>query len=543
MSTSNKSVFIKGAAILSIAGLICKVIGAFYRIALVNILSPTGMAYYEMAYPIYSFLLVLASAGIPTAISKLVSEKVAINDYRGAHRTFQVAYKAMAAIGFVTAILLFAGAKFYARFAELDLAFYALWAIAPSLFFVSVISAYRGYFQGLQMMNPTAVSQVVEQVGKLVLGFALAGMMVDKGLHFGAMGALLGVTISEFIAMLLLIVMYNMHKGDIKANMRLNHDRMLRRQSDKSILKMVIIVSLPMTIGSSIMPLVSMTDTVIVMKRLISAGFAERVAQDMYGVYVGSITSVINMPAVLSLSLGMSLVPAIAAALAIRDHRGAQSTANIGLKMALLIGLPCAAGLYLCAQPVLNLLYGRSLTAEQMTIAVRLLEIMAFAVLFLTIVQTLTSVIQGYGKFLIPVYNLVVGAVVKIVVSIILVGMPSININGAAIGTLCCYGVASILNIITVFRLTKLKFSLMNYVLRPLLATGIMSAFVYFTLPLFTRFAGSNIALMVTILVACLIYALAVVGVGALRPEDMDFMPGGRKLERLLYRAHIWRER
>ncbi|MBQ9625438.1 MAG: oligosaccharide flippase family protein, partial [Clostridia bacterium] len=238
MAVKSKDTFVKGAAILGIAGLICKIIGAFYRIALFNILSAPGMAFYEMAYPIYSFLLVLSTAGLPTAISKLVSEKVAVDDYRAAHRTFQSAYKTLFYIGVITMALMFLGAPIYANLYNLKDGVHSLRAIAPALFFVSIVAAYRGYFQGMQIMTPTALSQLIEQAGKLIVGFAFASYFFKYGAQYGAMGALLGVSISEFLAMVLLIIMYNMHKGEIHRNMR-EHRATVKEPAGKIIRRLV----------------------------------------------------------------------------------------------------------------------------------------------------------------------------------------------------------------------------------------------------------------------------------------------------------------
>lgn len=541
MSEQKKQTFVKGAAILGLAGLIGKVIGAVYRIILFNVLTSSGVAYYETAYPIYSFLLVIATAGLPTAISKLVAERVAIGDYRGAHRTFQTAFKMLALIGLGTMVVLAAIAYPYAHFVKLDGAFWALLAIAPALFFVSIISAYRGYFQGLQMMTPTAGSQVIEQIGKFVFGYLLALLFAPRGLEFAAMGAVLGVSISEFFALVFLIVVFNQKKAGIKRNMR-QHPQ-TRKDSPKALMKRILYVALPITIGASIMPLSIMMDTAIVMNRLTHAGFAKEMAQSLYGIYTGSIMAIVNMPAVISLSFGMSLVPAVSAALAKKDRLVATTTSKIGVKLALLFGLPCVVGLFLCAQPVLGLLFGRSLTAVEMRHAVELLQIMSVAVLFLTIVQTMTSIIQGYGKYMVPIFSLCVGALGKLITSFVLVGNAEVNIKGAAFGTLVCYGIAGLINMAVVFRLAKLKFSILDYIIRPVVSTGIMAAVVYFLLPVVTDFAGANLGLMATILVAMLAYLLAVLVTGSLQPDDMEFIPGGGALTRLLYRMHIWRKK
>ena len=538
MSKKSKDTFIKGAAILGIAGLICKVIGAFYRVALVNILTPTGMAYYEMSYPIYSFLLVISTAGLPTAISKIVSEKVSTKDYKSAHRVFQVSYRLLFGVGLVTTALMLLGAGVYARVYNLPEAVFAIRAIAPALFFVSIISAYRGYFQGLQIMTPTALSQLVEQVGKLV---AFAKYFSRFGLHYGAMGALLGVSISELAAMLLLLFMYKSKKAEIKENMKLYRET--KRESRGKIMAKIFAVAFPITIGASVMPLAGMVDGYIAMNLLPVAGYVGEAAQQLYGIYSGSITSIVNMPAVISLSIGVSLVPAIAGARAVKDKYAAKNTTRIGVKIAILFALPCAVGMNLLAEPILHLLYKNSLSAYEFPIAVRLLKIMAFAVMFLTLVQVMTSILQGYGKYKIPVINLIVGSLINVGMSALLVVRPSYNIAGVAIGTVCCYAFAALSNMACVFRCSRIKFSGLNYVVRPIFANAIMAVVVYLTFPVLQSILGSSsIALLATIGVAVITYLVTVIVIKAIGPEDMDYIPAGGRLKRLLIKLKIWKK-
>ena len=219
MNKTQKS-FVKGAAILGLIGLVCKVIGAIYRIPMAALIGEEGMAYYQAAYPLYVFLLAIASAGLPVAISKMVSERVTLGDYKGAHRVFQTAFKSLLVIGFVTAVIMVCLSGVIASSVGIPSAKYAFLAIAPALFFVSVISAYRGYFQGLQSMAPTAFSQLIEQVGKLGLGLFFANLWKSYGLEYGAAGAMLGVTLSEIIALVFMLILYNRKKRQIKLNIR-----------------------------------------------------------------------------------------------------------------------------------------------------------------------------------------------------------------------------------------------------------------------------------------------------------------------------------
>ena len=253
-----KGSFVQGAAILGIAGLVVKVIGAAFRIPLANTIGLIGTSYYDTAYPYYSWLLVISTSGLPTAISKMVSERVTLGDYRGAHRVFTTAMQILCCIGLLTSILMFFGSDYIARLHMLPEAAYCFKALAPALFFVALMCAYRGYMQGMQQMVPTAISQVVEQVGKLVVGLSLAFMLLDQGPEYAAMGALIGVTVSELLALVYVMLSYRRRWPRIRARL----ERSVRREVEP-VASRLLAIALPITIGASISPLASVVDSEI----------------------------------------------------------------------------------------------------------------------------------------------------------------------------------------------------------------------------------------------------------------------------------------
>lgn len=538
--TAKQKNFVKGAAILGIAGLLCKVIGAVFRIPLSNAIGTQGMANYQAAYPLYAFLLVISSAGLPTAISKMVSERVTKGDYRGAHFTFQVAYKVLLIVGIITSVLLLAASPLVSKLIGLDSSMYSFMAIAPALFFVSILSAYRGYFQGLQMMTPTALTQIVEQVGKLVVGLSLASVMGKNGPEYGAAGALIGVTVSEVLALVIVIVMYNKNKNTILHNIS-RAPKMGMRRDFKSTAKKLFVIAIPITIGACIMPLVSAIDSAVVMNSLQSSGFAEQQAASMFGVLTGNVNPLINMPAVLSLALAMSLVPAIAESKASKNTRQIKQRSSFGLKLALMVGLPASMGFFILAGPILQLLY-TALTPTEMELATHLLEVLSIAVIFLTLLQTMTGILQGMGKPMIPVINLFIGAVVKVVVSIVMIRMPEVNIMGAAYGTLACYGIAAILDVICMLRYTKCPIHLLDNIIKPILATAIMTVAVHYAYQIaFGAIESNTIATLLAIIVGVIVYAICILFLRTIKREDAELLPGGRRLEPLMVKLHIWK--
>ncbi|MEZ4358416.1 MAG: polysaccharide biosynthesis protein [Eubacteriales bacterium] len=534
--TKKQKSFVQGAALLGIIGLVCKVIGAFYRIPITNIITTEGIAFYQTAYTVYAFLLVISSAGIPVAISKMVSERVTLGDYKAAHQVFKKAFRSLTIIGVVTSVLMFALSPIISKGLSRPGAEYSFMAIAPSLFLVSVLSAYRGYFQGLNLMAPTAISQFVEQSVKLGVGILAASILIEKGFEYGAAGAMIGVTASELLALLFIMFLYRIKKPDLKRRMRKN---VLSHLDDEgSIGRKLLMIALPIIIGACAMPFVQLADTFIVTKSLLGLGYTVSETNSLYGNLTGVINPLINMPAVLSLALAMSLVPAISAAKAKKDQVEVQRTASFGFKLSMLIGLPCAAGFFVLAKPIISLLYP-SLGADELATSTVLLQIMSVSVLFLTIIQTMTGVFQGLGRPGIPVINLFIGVTVKIVVSLVAIKVPELNIKGAAIGTAACYAIAGILDIIMIIRLSGIKLRLFSNIIKPVISAAMMGAFVYFFYPVIAD-VSANFATLASIAIGAVFYGMFVLAIGALRQDEASFIPGGGHLEKAMIKIGVW---
>lgn len=535
-----KKSFVKGAAILAAAGLISKLIGALFRIPMTNIIGSTGIGYYQMAYPIYSFLLIISTAGIPTAISKIVAENIALGNYRDAHRVFRISVRLMLITGVTAFIIFAAGSKLTARIMGNERAFYSILAISPSLIFVTLLSSFRGYFQGMQYMTPTALSQIVEQLGKLILGLWFASMYISKGPEFGAAGAVLGVTLSEGAALALVMGMYRRKKKEMNHQIR-HSARQRYRMSNRSIFSRLLLISFPITIGASIMPLVNVADSLIVVNRLVQIGFGEKQATDLYGLLTGAANPLINFPAVLTIAMAMSLVPAISESHANKDYHNIGQKTETGLRLTLLLGLPAAAGMGVLARPICALLYSRMAETE-ITMAGEILAILSIGVIFLTLVQTLTAILQGLNKMTIPVRNLAIGALFKVVVTYILVGNPDVNVRGAAIGTVICYGIAAFLDLAAVIRYSEMKMRFVDFIVKPVIAVIVMAFSVHFSYGLFKSAVGGNKATLLAILVGVIVYAVVLLAIGAVSRRDFEMLPGGSKLGKVLSKLNLIRD-
>jgi len=525
-----KKTFMQGAVILGIAGIIIKVMGAFFRIPLANLIGDKGMGYYQTAYPIYVLFLTLATAGIPIAISKMVSERVAVDHHYEAYRVFRVSFILLFSIGICSSAILFFGAGYIVNAFGNPGAKYAMMAIAPALLFVPIMAAYRGYFQGMQDMKPTATSQVVEQFFRVATGLTLAYLLIDQGREFAAAGASFGATAGSVTGLLTVVAIYYYKKGRLRADV----DRTYRVGSEKSseILAKIFMIAVPVTIGAAIMPIMNAIDVGIVMRRLQETGWTHEAANGLYGQLTGMAGPLINFPQVLTQAIAMSLVPAVAAAYKQKDTPFLNYNIRLGLRTAIMIGLPCALGLMTLSEPIMLLLY--PFQKASAVSAAPCLFVMAFGVIFLSTVQTLTGVLQGLGRPMIPVINLFTGAIVKVILTYWLTGIGSINVKGAAMGTVAAYIVASTLNIIAVKRITGVKFDVMLTYVKPVASALVMSAAVWVSYRILFGFFGNALSTIIAILVGVVVYCGMLFITKSIKKEELKTLPKGGKLLNLI---------
>lgn len=528
--------FVQGAAILGIAGLLVKIIGAVYRIPLANIVGESGMAYYEVAYPYYSWLLVISSAGLPTAISKLVSERIALGDIVGAKRVFRAALRLLFVIGIVTAVLLFVLSSPIANLSGAAPARYSLMALSPALLFVSVMCAYRGYLQGMQCMTGTAISQIVEQLIKLIFGFGLAFLFVKTSPdapELAAMGALIGVSVSELVALAVIKFYYDARIRNRSLPVCVS-TKGAKSGLRGSIIKRLLAIAIPITIGASIMPVTGIADSVFIINFLekhdIAMGIAEEIANESarvaYTVLRSYVTPLINMPAVLTLSLSMSLVPAISQAVTRKEKRIVNAASRTGIKLAMFIGAPCAAGLFILGGPIMSLLYSAVRNNQDRFIqAQQVMYIAAVGVLFLSLVQTLTGIIQGLGKPRVPVYFLALGGIVKVVSMLVLMQFTSMGILGAALSTVLCYAVAGITDTVYVIRKTRMNISYTDTFAKPLFSSIVMGFAVFAVYTLGSKLGHPTLATLASLCVGVAVYGGLMILLRPFSNSDLEFLP------------------
>ncbi|MBS6799023.1 MAG: polysaccharide biosynthesis protein [Firmicutes bacterium] len=531
------SKILKGTAILGIAGIFVKILGAVFRIPLTALIGTEGMAYYGYAYPLYSLFLVIATAGIPVAISRMVSEKIAYNDFSGAQRVFRVSRWLLLAIGVFAFAVCFFGAELIAKYVSKDMgAVLPIKAIAPALIFVPVMSAYRGYFQGRQNMNPTAISQFIEQIFRVAVGLILASVMVAQGLEMAAAGATFGATVGSIAGLLIIMLIYALNKKAINYHLRQSrqiHGERRKKEKTMAIVKQILIIAIPITIGASILPLVNFADSAIVTRRLLDGGFTDVEARELWGQLSGYCNTMVGLPQVLTQAVAVAMVPAIAAAYKLRNRAEIDENINLGMRISMIIGMPCAAGMIALAEPILLLLF--SSEAASAISAAPTLMVMCLGVPLMALLQTTNGILQGVNRQVLPMKNLAIGAVAKIILTYVLVAIPSLNIKGAAIGSVFVYGIALILNLRDMKRYTKVKVDFMLTYIKPTAASVIMGVCAFASYKILFGALGSNsLATLGAVVVGVIVYAVLILATKAITKEEIGRLPKGGKLVKIL---------
>ena len=531
------SKILKGTAILGIAGIFVKILGAVFRIPLTALKGTEGMAYYGYAYPLYSLFLVIATAGIPVAISRMVSEKIAYNDFSGAQRVFRVSRWLLLAIGVFAFAVCFFGAELIAKYVSKDMgAVLPIKAIAPALIFVPVMSAYRGYFQGRQNMNPTAISQFIEQIFRVAVGLILASVMVAQGLEMAAAGATFGATVGSIAGLLIIMLIYALNKKAINYHLRQSrqiHGERRKKEKTMAIVKQILIIAIPITIGASILPLVNFADSAIVTRRLLDGGFTDVEARELWGQLSGYCNTMVGLPQVLTQAVAVAMVPAIAAAYKLRNRAEIDENINLGMRISMIIGMPCAAGMIALAEPILLLLF--SSEAASAISAAPTLMVMCLGVPLMALLQTTNGILQGVNRQVLPMKNLAIGAVAKIILTYVLVAIPSLNIKGAAIGSVFVYGIALILNLRDMKRYTKVRVDFMLTYIKPTAASVIMGVCAFASYKILFGALGSNsLATLGAVVVGVIVYAVLILATKAITKEEIGRLPKGGKLVKIL---------
>ncbi len=527
MKKDRKQSFMQGIITLMFSQVLIKILGLAYKLYLTNKegYGDVGNAISSSGFQIYALLLTISSAGVPNAISKLISERLSIGDERGASKIFKVAFATFSLIGFAGSTFLFFNAHYLANYIlEIPEAELTLMCLAPSIFFVSLISVYRGYFNGYQNMRPMAKSQTVEQLAKMSLSILLVEIICylfgNSKDTTGLMSAVsnLATTIATFISFVYLSSLY------IKERKDNNYNKVkVRGITNRQILKNIIIIAMPMTISAILGGLNRNIDSITVVRDLKNF-LTEEQAQVQYGILSGKVETLVTFPFSFNIAFATALVPAISAAKASKNIENAKKRISLSLLITILIGLPCSIGMFIYAEPILKLLFPNASSGAF------IFKISAMSIIFVTIGQTITGALHGIGKTYVPIFSLLVGVILKLIINLTFVKInPDTfilgGVAGASFGTLICHIVSMLINTYILRKHIKFEFSLSKFIIKPIIAVtfmGIISLCAYkWLLCIFVE----KLAIILTIIIAVFVYIIFILILKIFNKEELKMIP------------------
>lgn len=540
MPASKNQNYLHGAAILTVAVIITKILGAIYKIPMANILGPKGFAHFSVAYNLYAVLLTLSTAGLPIALSKLVSEANSLDRPVQIKKTYRIALISFMVLGAIGTAVMFMFPTELAVFMEDVEASHCMFAVAPSVILVCIMSAFRGYTQGLSDMRPTSVSQVIEVAVKVFFGIAVMVILDNQGKSAPilASGAISGVSVGSLAACIYMgiVAVKRMKSEDLRYCESPESTRNVS-DSERAILKRLLKVGIPIAIGSSILSVITLINTKLILGQLQnSAGFSYDASTSLFGVYSTTLP-LFNLPAAVITPLTISIVPAIAGYIERKQFADAKDVIESSLRIATIIALPMAVGLSVLSDPVMYGLYGSRGVGSD------LLLILGAASFFVCLSLMTTAILQASSRERLPVFTMLIGGGLNIVLNWFLVGNPDINIYGAPIGTLICYVAMSGLNLWFVMNKLPERPKLGKVFFKPLINCIVMGAAAWIVYPAMLELIGAGpeperkivlVALLGAIAVAVLVYAVMTIITKAITLEDMKLIPKGEKIAKLL---------
>ncbi|MGL6175039.1 MAG: putative polysaccharide biosynthesis protein [Cellulosilyticaceae bacterium] len=578
-----KQGIIKGAMILAAATFISKIVGMLYRIPVTNILGDTGNAIYGQAYNVYIVLLTLSAVGIPSAISRLVSERIAVGAYRDAQRVYKVALIYSTMLATILGIFMWSGAEIISQVMVRDTSLtMPLKALSPTIVIVTIMAVMRGYFQGMNNMAPSGISQVIEQVFNAIFSVVLAYVFIGRGITEAATGSTLGTGVGALAGLIFMIFVYYMINGKMKKRIQKSKD--YTYQSNKTILKQILWTTIPIVLSTSVFSLMMNVDSFMLARMLpqsvdylwqndlihtlpitnvmqfvkphmlIEQTFLQlppnaiayaqgnnlltavwsiapmqievgNIATSLVGQYFGKYFTLVNVPVSLILTMGTAAIPAIAMGMSVGNIKEVRVKTRMILKIGMLLAMPSAVGIALFAKPIMALIFSSQPDGGE------LLAYGAISILFITVAQLTTGVLQGMGKQQIPTIHATIACIVKVVLNVILLSIPGMHIYAVIHSTTLCYLIYAVLNVYYLKKQLEMKFNWRKLFIKPALAAGIMGIVAYGIYSVLCMWQSKpSLWLLVVIPVAGIIYGIVGILIGAITTRDLENIPGGKKI-------------
>ncbi len=581
-----KQTMLNGALILMIATAVGSIIGALYKLPLTALIGEVGRGYFASAYQIYVPIYAISMAGLPVAVSKLVSEYVASNRYRDALNVKKIAGRMFLITGVAGTILLMILAYPYSLWiCEKPQTVWSILAIAPSIFFCCLMSTYRGYYEGSRNMVPTAVTEVIENVARLVIGLALSyivmtlgmqdfektGMVLGKTVEtesealstlypVAAAAAIMGVTMGTILAFLYMHIRFKVRGPGITRVQLINSEP---AQAKSATAKKLISLAIPMVISSLVLNISNLIDASLIQKCLAialekdydliynmyktsldaSGTLVEDTKNYLVGCYFAS-QDLRNIIPSITMSLGVSAIPALSAAYALKDKKTQKTTIESVLRITSLIALPAGLGMGVLSEPILTLFYGGTNSQNLIPIAAPIMAVCNYFTFFFAISSPITNMLQSIGRADIPVKSLLVGSVAKIAADIVLVSNPKYNIKGAVVGTILCYVIIVVINLAMLLKISKVKINFVSVFGKPFACAALSTVVGYmaytglehlFPASDYTqRFNGSTISCIISVGIIMLVYLISMLLIRGLSADDIKMLPKGEKIAKML---------
>lgn len=536
--TDNKNYtkqFFSGVAVLALSTFIVKIIGLFYKIPMMAYLGAEGMGYFNSAYEIYSLFFVIATTGIPIAISILVSENKTQSKIENIKKIFRISLITLGILGLIGAVLMSVFHKQLASLINNDAAALSILAISPTILLICISSAIRGYFQGNQIMMPTAVSQVIEALGKLLLGLGFAIIALNKGYTTPEVAAfaVLGLTLGVLISLLYLLIYKMLNKYKYSKDEKIS----LEVESSDKILRQLFSIAIPITLSSTILSLNKVIDMTMILGRLTAIGYTQNAANSIYGSYSTMAVSIYNLPSTLITAIALPLVPMLAAAIETDDRVKEKSVISASLKLTALISFPASLGISVFSKQILKLLF--SSQNKEIEYTAPLLSLLGVSIFLSAMITITNAILQAYKQVNKPIISMLCGVLIKLVLSFLLIGVPNINIYGAPISTFFSTVVIVTLNLYFIIKNSGRLGSISKIFVKPFVSAFLAVAAGVGLYLLLDAILDTKIVILFVITVVALIYLITVIKLKVIDNEEILILPKGEIIIKILRKIHL----
>lgn len=530
--------FAQGVMALMVSQVFIKVLGLVYKWYLTNKegFGDEGNAIYGAGFSIYALLLTFSSTGVPNAVSKLVSKSIAKGDYKGTHRILKISLATFTVIGLIGTLILFFGAYYISNYwLEIPEAENALVSLSPSIFFVSIISVFRGYFNGKNNIKTTATSQIVEQLFKTVFTIIfveLIAMSIGLNTTLMAAGANFATTMATITSFIYVYLYYKSERKELSKQI-INSPKYPTKSLIKTV-KNILYVSIPMSLSSILASINRNIDAATVVKGLKNFIQSDIEAKSQYGILSGKVDTLVSLPLSFNIAFATALVPAITSAKTIGDNKTIEKKISYSLLITILIGLPCMIGMILFSEQILNLLFPNAPEGKI------IFTVSSISIIFTVLEQTVNGALQGIGKIMTPAIALLIGVIFKLILNIILIPIPYIGTVGAAFGTVVCHAIAFLIGFNVLRKNIKLNLKISKFIFKPLIAVLIMSICSYSIYIITKSIIIEKIATIISILIGGIIYIFSIFLLEIFTQEEIFRLPYGKKIYKILKKIKIY---